>query len=144
MATTRKAPTVWRAATVEPASRVKKTIFRRSGRRPIERAWFSSKKATMKSFHLAVSTTRLTPPISTSCSVSAGVMARILPSTMVWMFTETGESETMNRPRPKKEVKIRPMIASSLSRVRWLRKSMAAAASPPEMKAPKAKGRPSM
>ena len=58
----------------------------------------------------------------TSCSVSSGVTARMLPSTMVWMFTEAGDSEIMNRPRPKKEVKIRPMMASSLSLVRWLRK----------------------
>ena len=48
---------------------------------------------------------------------------------MVWMFTEVGDSDTMNRPRPKKEVKISPMIASSLSLVRWLRKSIAPAAS---------------
>ena len=79
-----------------------------------------------------------------SCSVSSGVMARMLPSTMVWMFTEVGDSETMNRPRPKKEEKIRPMMASSFSLVRWLRNSMAAAASPPEKKAPIEKGRPSM
>ena len=85
-----------------------------------------------------------TPPIMTSCSVSAGVTARMLPSTMVWMFTEAGDSEIMNRPSPKKEVKIRPMMASSLSLVRWLRNSIAPAASPPDMKAPKAKGRPSM
>ena len=63
---------------------------------------------------------------------------------MVWMFTEVGDSETMNRPRPKKEVKIRPMMASSFSLVRWLRNSIAAAASPPEKKAPSEKGRPSM
>jgi hypothetical protein len=80
----------------------------------------------------------------TSCSVSAGVMARMLPSTMVWMFTEVGLSDTMNRPSPKKEVKISPMMASSRSFVLWLRKSMAPAASPPEMKAPSAKGSPSM
>ena len=63
-----------------------------------------------------------------TCSVSSGVIARMLPSTMVWMFTEVGESDTMKSPRPKKEEKIRPMIASSFSLVRWLRKSMAAAA----------------
>ena len=63
---------------------------------------------------------------------------------MVWMFTEVGMSDTMNSPRPKNEVKISPMMASSLSRVRWLRNSMAPAASPPEKKAPSEKGRPSM
>ena len=82
--------------------------------------------------------------MKTSCSVSSGVTARMLPSTIVWMFTEVGEIETMNRPSPKKEVKMSPMIASSLSLVRWLRKSMAPAASPPDMKAPSEKGRPSM
>ena len=86
----------------------------------------------------------ITPADTLQLVIIAGVTARMLPSTMVWMFTEAGDSEIMNRPRPKKEVKIRPMMASSLSLVRWLRKSMAAAASPPEMKAPKAKGRPSM
>ena len=60
------------------------------------------------------------------------------------MFTEVGDSETMNSPRPKKEEKISPMMASSLSRVRWLRNSIAAAARPPEKKAPIENGRPSM
>jgi hypothetical protein len=34
------------------------------------------------------------------------------------MSTEVGDTETMNSPSPKKEVKIRPMIASSFSLVR--------------------------
>ena len=55
-----------------------------------------------------------------------------------------GDSEIMNRPRPKKEVKMSPMMASSLSLVRWLRNSMAAAARPPEKNAPMENGRPSM
>ena len=80
----------------------------------------------------------------TSCSVSSGVTARMLPRTIVWMFTEVGESDTMNSPRPKNEVKISPMMASSLSFVRWFRNSMAPAASPPERNAPTEKGRPSM
>ncbi|MNV91608.1 hypothetical protein D3C71_1861190 [compost metagenome] len=71
-------------------------------------------------------------------------MASTLPMTMVWISTEVGESDTMNRPSPKKEVKIRPMMASSFSRVRWFRNSMASAARPPDMKAPMEKGRPSI
>ena len=59
-------------------------------------------------------------------------------------FTEVGDSDTMKSPRPKKEEKIRPMMASSFSLVRWLRKSIAAAARLPEKKAPMENGRPSM
>ena len=50
----------------------------------------------------------------------------------------------MKSPSPKNEVKMRPMIASSLSPVRWLRKSIDPAANPPERNAPSAKGSPSM
>ena len=53
MAMTRNAPTVCSAATVEADSSVKKTIRRSVGLRPMERAWFSSKKVTIRSFHLA-------------------------------------------------------------------------------------------
>ena len=77
-----------------------------------------------------------------SCSVSPGVMARMLPMMMVWMLTDMGASETMNRPNPKKEVKMMPMITSILSPERPERNSIAPAASPPEMNAPSAKGRP--
>ena len=80
----------------------------------------------------------------TSCTVSLAVTARILPRTMVCTSTEVGEIETMNRPSPKKEVKIRPMIASSFSFVRRLRNSMEPAASPPDRKAPSENGRPSI
>ncbi|MCY1549829.1 hypothetical protein D9M68_860280 [compost metagenome] len=59
-------------------------------------------------------------------------------------MTEVGDSEIMNRPSPKKAVKISPITASSLSLVRWVRKSIAPAASPPEKKAPMEKGRPSI
>ncbi|MNL67625.1 hypothetical protein D3C87_1922300 [compost metagenome] len=111
---------------------------------PIERAWLSSKKVTIRSFHFAVRMTSEMMPISASCRVSAGVMARMLPRTIVWMLTEVGDSETMNRPRPKNEVKISPMMVSSFSRVRWLRNSIAPAASPPEKKAPSENGRPSI
>ena len=86
----------------------------------------------------------VTTPMIASCSVSPGEMASTLPSVMVWTFTEAGLSETMKSPSPKKEVKMSPMMASSLSPVRWFRKSMESAASPPERKAPSAKGRPSM
>jgi len=60
------------------------------------------------------------------------------------MFTDVGDSDTMNRPRPKKEEKIRPMMASSLSRVRWLRNIIAPAAKAPEKKAPRENDSPSM
>ena len=33
---------------------------------------------------------------------------------MVWMLTDIGLTETMNRPSPKNEVKISPMITSTL------------------------------
>ena len=62
---------------------------------PIERAWVSSKKVTIRSFHLTMSTASETKPMMASCRVSSGVIARMLPSTMVWMFTEVGESDTM-------------------------------------------------
>ncbi|MNY15051.1 hypothetical protein D3C86_1482480 [compost metagenome] len=129
---------------MEAASRVKKITFSTSGFSPTVRAWFSSKNTTMKSRHFSASTMRLIPPISASWIVSSVVIARILPSTMVWIFTEVGESDTMNSPSPKNEVKISPMIASSFSRVFWFRNSMEPAASPPERNAPSEKGRPSI
>ena len=49
--------------------------------------------------------------------------------TIVCTFTLVGDSETMNRPRPKKEVKISPMTASCLSRVTAWSDRIAAAAS---------------
>ena len=63
---------------------------------------------------------------------------------IVSMLTDIGDSEAMNRPRPKKEVKMTPMIVSSFRPERWLRNSIAPAASPPATKAPSANGRPSM
>ena len=78
------------------------------------------------------------------CSVSCGVMARMLPMIMVWTLIEVGLTEIMNRPRPKKEVKMMPMMTSIFRPERSLRKSMEPAASPPAMKAPSEKGRPSM
>ena len=64
--------------------------------------------------------------------------------TMVCTFTDVGDSETMNRPSPKKEVKISPMTASCLSRVTDWSARIAAAARRPARKAPAANGRPSM
>jgi hypothetical protein len=80
----------------------------------------------------------------TSWIVSSGVIARTLPRMMVWMFTEVGDSDTMKRPSAKNDEKMSPMIASSRSFVRWLRKSIAPAAAPPDRNAPIEKGRPSM
>ena len=79
----------------------------------------------------------------TSCNVSPGLIARMLPSVMVWMLTAIGRSEIMNSPSPKNEVKISPITASSFRPERWFRISIAAAARPPDRKAPRAKGRPS-
>ncbi len=80
----------------------------------------------------------------TSCSVSSGVMARMLPIVMVWMETAIGLSDTMKRPRPKNAVKMSPMIVSTLRPERSDRNSIAVAASPPARNAPSANGRPSM
>ncbi len=62
--------------------------------------------------------------------------------TMVWIDTEVGKIEIRNSPRPKKLVKIRPITVSVFRPVRLDRNSMAAAARPPDRKAPRAKGRP--
>ena len=63
---------------------------------------------------------------------------------MVMVCTETdiGFTDTMNRPSPKNEVKISPMITSGFSPERSDKNSIAPAASPPAMKAPSANGRP--
>ena len=71
-------------------------------------------------------------------------MASTLPSMMVWMSSAVGRIETMNSPSEKKPVKTTPITASWRSRVEAPSASMAAAARPPERKAPRAKGRPSM
>ena len=80
---------------------MKNRTLSRSGLRPIERAWFSSKKTTIRSFHLSSRIASETPPMMTSCSVSAGVMARMLPSTMVWMFTEVGRQRDHEQAEPE-------------------------------------------
>ena len=143
-AITRKAPTVCIAATVEAASRVKNTTRSAVALIPMERACASSKKTASRSRHFASSTARDTPPMIASCSVSPGLIASTLPMMMVWIEIAIGLSETMNSPSPKKAVKISPITASSLSPERDCRNSIASAARPPDRKAPKAKGRPSM
>ena len=80
----------------------------------------------------------------TSCSVSSGVIARMLPMMIVWIEIAMGLRETMNSPSPKKLVKISPITTSSFSPERCRSASIASAASPPDRKAPSAKGRPSM
>ena len=144
IAMTRKAPTVCMAATTQAESNMKKTAFRSSGRSPTERAWFSSKKTTIRSFHLADRIARETKPMMATWSVSSGVIARMFPMVIVCTDTATGFTEIMKRPSPKNEVKMMPMITSTLRPDRSERNSIAAAASPPEMKAPSAKGMPSM
>ena len=82
--------------------------------------------------------------IINSWIASKGVIASILPKTIVLISTEVGDNETINRPRPKKELKINPIITSSFSFDRWFRKSMTLEANPPEKKAPSDRGNPSM
>ena len=132
------------AATVQAASSAKKISFIGPGCRPTLRAWASSKKMTSRSFHFSSSTVSVTAPMMTSCSMSPGVTARMLPSTMVWMLTLVGETDTMKSPSPKKVLKIRPMITSGVRRVWRLRKPMAPAAISPAKNAPAEKGSPSM
>ena len=107
------------------------------------RAWISSKNTATRSRQRTSSTASVTPPISASCTVSAGVMARMLPITMVWIDTAIGCTEMMNSPRPKNAVKISPITTSDFSPERSCSASIEAAASPPATKAPSAKGRPS-
>ena len=83
---------------------------------------------------------RDTKPIIANWNVSVGVIARILPIIIVWMLTDIGDNDIMNRPRPKNEVNIIPIIASSLSLERCCKKSIELAASPPATKAPRANG----
>ncbi len=141
---TRNAPTVCRAATVETDNRVKNNSFSRPGLSPIERAWVSSKKTTIRSFHFNSRIVSETAPIIASCAISAGAIASTLPRIIVWIFTDIGLSDTIKRPTPKKEEKISPIIASSFRRERWLRKSILPAASPPERNAPSEKGSPNI
>ena len=59
---------------------------------------------------------------------------------IVWMLTDIGDSDIINKPRPKKDVKITPIMASSLSLDRCCKKSIELAASPPATNAPRANG----
>jgi hypothetical protein len=58
---------------------VKKTPLQRPVRRPMERAWVSSKKTDHQVLPFASSTASDTPPMIASCSVSSGVIARCCP-----------------------------------------------------------------
>ena len=80
----------------------------------------------------------------TSCAVSAGVTARMLPSTIVCTFTLVGDSDTMKRPSPKNEVKISPITASCFSRVTACERQDRRRRQRPARNAPAANGRPSM
>ena len=144
MAMTKNAPTVCIAATTEADNSMKNTPLSSRGCRPTVRAWVSSKNTTIRSFQITKSTASDTKPMSASCSVSSGVMARILPMVIVMISTGTGLMDTMNRPKPKKDVKISPMMTSGLSPERSVSNSIAAAAKPPDKNAPSAKGRPSI
>ena len=124
------------AATVQAASSPKNSTFIGPGCRPTPRACVSSKKIARKSFHFSSSTPSVTALMITSCAMSPGETASTLPSTMVWMFTLVGDTDTMNSPSPKKVL--------NMSRVRRFRKLMAPAASSPAKKAPAENGSPSM
>ena len=66
----------------------------------------------------------------------------MFPKVIVFTSTEVGDIETINNPRPKNELKISPITASSFKSVLCFKNNIAPAASPPEKKAPKEKGRP--
>ena len=68
----------------------------------------------------------------------------MLPKIIFFISTEVGFREIMNNPNAKKDVKIIPIIASSLSFVSLFKKSIVKAASDPEINAPIEKGRPKM
>ena len=62
-AITRNAPTVCIAATTDADSKIKNKAFSSLGLNPMVLAWFSSKKVTKRSFHLAVKTNKEIKPI---------------------------------------------------------------------------------
>ena len=59
IAMTKNAPTVCKAATVEALKIVKKIIFWVTGFKPMDLAWFSSKKTTNKFLQLMAKTKRV-------------------------------------------------------------------------------------
>src|SRR5680860_1112050 len=82
---------------------------------PMLLAWVSSKKVTIRSFQMKTRTAKETPEIITTCMASSSAMARILPSTMVWIDTDVGCNEAIRRPSANSVVKTRPIMASSRS-----------------------------
>ncbi len=98
MAMTRQAPTVCNAATVQALSSVKKITFSSVVLRPIERAWFSSKNVTIRSFQMKTMTRNVTAAMIATWTTSSSAMARMLPSTMVWIDTEVGHNDAISRP----------------------------------------------
>ena len=109
---------------------------------PMLRAWFSSKKVTIRSFQMKAMIASETAAMRTTWTTSSSEMARMLPSTMVWMLTEVGQIEAISSPSANNVVKTRPITASSRSRVCCLTKLMASAARMPAKKAPTANGAP--
>ena len=79
-----------------------------------------------------------------NCFKSKSDIASMLPKIIFFISTEVGFREIMNNPNAKKDVKIIPIIASSLSFVCLFKKSIVKAASDPEINAPIEKGRPKM
>ena len=76
-------PTDGTERSVHALSSVKKTTFNSEVLRPMLRAWFSSKKVTIRSFHFSNRIAIEIKPIAASWIISSGAMARILPRIIV-------------------------------------------------------------
>ena len=66
----------------------------------------------------------------------------MLPIVIVSIEIAIGNRETINRPTPKKAVKIIPITTSLLSPERSFKNNITEAANPPEINAPAANGIP--
>ena len=63
---------------------------------------------------------------------------------MVWILTDMGEIDAIKRPKPKNEVKVKPMMVSSFKPENFCRNNIEIAANPPATKAPNENGRPNI
>ena len=105
------------------------------------RAWLSSKNVTIRSFHFSARTPSETAEMIATWITSSSEMARMLPSTMVWMLTDVGQIDAISSPSANSEVKTRPITASSRNRVCCLTKPMPIEARMPAKNAPRANGK---
>ena len=126
------------AATVAADSSVKNSTLSQPGLRPSERAWFSSKNTTIRSFHLTNSMPMVTALMITTCRASSSEMPRMLPSAIDWMLTDVGLSDAISIPAAKKAVNTMPITASSRSFERERTSAMPSAARRPARNAPTA------